>query len=143
MRGVRSTREPLVRRHIPCQNTNPIRVGDFLITIPALGAVIVSFFLVYAGSDNRASVWLRSENVEWVYPVDANETIIAAGPLGTTVIEISGGSARISVSPCLNQTCVASGSIRRPGQWAACLPNRVMLYIGEGENKNGVDATTW
>ena len=121
----------------------PFKPLDCLITIPALGAVVVSFFLVYAGSDNRPSVWLRSENGEWVYPVDANETINTEGPLGTTVIEISGGSARITASPCLNQTCIASGSIRRPGQWAACLPNRVMLYIGEGESKNGVDATAW
>jgi hypothetical protein len=120
---------------------------DFCVLIPSLAAVIASFFLAYAGSDNRPSVFLKSENSGWVFPVDANETINTTGPLGTTVIDISGGSARITASHCINQTCVACGPVRRPGQWAACLPNRVMLYIGEGQaampGESDVDAATW
>ena len=120
-----------------------LKPADFCVVVPSFAVLIAAFFFAYAGSDNRPSVWLKSENGEWVFPVDSNEIINTEGPLGTTVVEISGGSARITVSPCLNQTCIAGGSIRRPGQWAACLPNRVMLYIGEGDGKNGVDATTW
>jgi hypothetical protein len=116
---------------------------DFCVLIPSLAAVIASFFLAYGGSDNRPSVFLKSENNGWVFPVDAGEIINAEGPLGTTVIEIADGSARITASPCLNQTCVACGPVRRPGQWTACLPNRVMLYIGEGKSDNDVDAATW
>jgi len=121
----------------------PFKPLDFLVTIPAFGAVVVSFFLAYAGSDGQTSVFLKTENGEWVFPVDANETINAEGPLGTTVVEISNGSARITVSPCVNQTCVAGGSVRSPGRWTACLPNRVMLYIGEGERDKDIDATAW
>jgi hypothetical protein len=75
--------------------------------------------------------------------MDAAETVNVSGPMGNTVIEIRSGSAFFSSSPCQNQTCVASGVIHLPGQWAACLPNRVMLFIGEGNNKNEVDAAVW
>jgi hypothetical protein len=43
----------------------------------------------------------------------------------------------------LNQTCVASGAVHAPGQWAACLPNRVMLYVSEGKTEDNVDAAAW
>jgi len=43
----------------------------------------------------------------------------------------------------MNQTCVSAGRILKAGQWTACLPNRVMLYIDEGEANNDVDAAAW
>ena len=120
-----------------------LRPFDFCVAVTALAVVIASFFLVYANADDRPAVHLKGSSGEWVFPVDATETINVSGPLGDTVVEITGNSARIVASPCLNQTCVAARAVRSSGQWAACLPNRVMLYIGEGENKNDVDATAW
>jgi len=79
----------------------------------------------------------------WVFPVDSSESIVVSGPLGDTVVEIGGGFARITSSPCVNQTCVSSGPIHAPGQWTACLPNRVMMYIDEGKTNNDVDASAW
>jgi hypothetical protein len=105
--------------------------------------VIASFFFAYVNPDGSPSVRLKNENGEWVFPANANETVNVPGPLGETVVEISGGSARITASPCINQTCVAAGAVRSPGQWAACLPNRVMLYVGKGEAENDVDAAAW
>ena len=109
----------------------------------ALGVVIASFFYVYSGAGGSSVVNLKGESGEWVFPLDAVETTTVSGPLGDTIIEIQGGAARITASPCLNKTCVASGSVHAPGQWAACLPNRVMLYISEGTNEDDVDATVW
>jgi len=116
---------------------------DFSIAIPLLGAIIVSFLGAYSNAGDRGAVNLRSESGEWVFPLDAVETISVSGPLGDTVIEIGGSAARIVSSPCLNQTCVAAGALHSPGQWTACLPNRVMLYVGESETENNVDAESW
>ncbi|MDR2717524.1 MAG: NusG domain II-containing protein [Treponema sp.] len=116
---------------------------DFCIAIPLLGAVIASFAWAYADTGGRSTVNLKSEGGEWVFPLDAVETMSVSGPLGDTVIAISESTARIISSPCLNQTCVAAGALHSPGQWAACLPNRVMLYVGEGEKENNVDAAAW
>ena len=125
----------------------PVKPFDYLIIIPALGAVIVSFFFAYLGMNAHASVILKGDSGEWVFPVDAAETVKVSGPLGETVVEISGGEARIISSPCINQICVISGSVRSQGRWSACLPNRVILYISSsfegGNNENHVDAVAW
>ncbi|MDR0455819.1 MAG: NusG domain II-containing protein [Treponema sp.] len=116
---------------------------DFGIAIPLLGAVIASFLYAYSNTGGRSTVNLKSESGEWVFPLDAVETMNVSGPLGETVIEINGTAARIVSSPCLNQTCVVAGAVHAPGQWSACLPNRVMLYVSEGEKENNVDAAAW
>ena len=125
----------------------PVKPFDYLIIIPALGAVIVSFFFAYSGMNAQTSVILKGDSGEWVFPVDAAETVKVSGPLGETVVEISGGEARIISSPCINQICVTSGSVRSQGRWSACLPNRVILYISSspegGNNENNVDAVAW
>ena len=116
---------------------------DICIAIPALGAVIASFFFAYAGAGGHSTVNLKGDSGEWVFSANAVETISLSGPLGDTVIAIYGGAARITSSPCMNQTCVSTGAIRSPGQWAACLPNRVMAYIGEAKTANDIDTTAW
>jgi hypothetical protein len=79
-----------------------------------------------------------------VFPLDAEEHIGVSGPLGETVVEISGGQSRVLSSPCANQTCVAAGHLSRRGQWAACLPNKVFVYIeGTGDDDTAPDSTTW
>lgn len=129
-----------------------LRPFDFGILIPAFGAVLASFIVVYSGTDTRYSIHLKGEAGEWIFPKDAAETLSVAGPLGDTIVAINNGAARVLSSPCANQTCVASGLIRSPGQWAACLPNRVMVFIGEGtapanspadRDGTGVDAAVW
>ena len=119
-----------------------LKIGDYCIFSLMLCVVAASFLLTWPGAGNT-TVRLKGEDGEWVFPADAVETIRISGPLGDTVIEMNGSVARIAASPCLNQTCVASGAVHAPGQWAACLPNRVMLYVGEGKTEDNVDATAW
>jgi hypothetical protein len=78
---------------------------------------------------------------EWLYPLDASRDVEVPGPLGTTVVEIKDGNARVLDSPCPNKTCIAAGEISLNGQWLACLPNRVFVRI-EGGPSDGdtVDA---
>jgi len=116
---------------------------DFGVVFLALAAVAASFFLNFSGSNGTSLVNVQGENGLWVFPADSAESVVVSGPLGDTVVEIGGGFARITSSPCVNQTCVSAGRIHAPGQWAACLPNRVMMYIDEGKTNNDVDASAW
>jgi hypothetical protein len=120
-----------------------LKVGDHCVLFLMLCVVTASFLLTWPGADGGSTVRLKGEDGEWVFPIDAVETIHLSGPLGDTTIEIKGSAARITASPCLNQTCVASGAVHAPGQWAACLPNRVMLYVSEGKTEDNVDAAAW
>ena len=121
----------------------PLKRADFFIFIPALGAVILSFLLIYAHNGNRSLVNIKTGSGEWVYPAGSDEIISVPGPLGNTVVQIHDNSACIVSSPCPNQTCVASGVIKKHGQWSACLPNQVMLFISEGKNEENIDAAVW
>ena len=121
----------------------PLKPFDIGIVFSALVAVAASFFLTYSGHEGSGTVSVRGENGAWVFPIDAAESLAVSGPLGDTVVELEGGAARITKSPCQNQTCVSSGRVYKPGQWTACLPNRVMIYIEEGEKDKDIDASAW
>ena len=124
-----------------------IKPLDFGIIIPALCAVIGSFFFAYSGVSSQSGITIKGENSEWAFPLDASETISVPGPQGDSIIEIHGSSARFISSPCANQTCVTTGAISLPGQWAACLPNKALLYIAPGKSSaldnRDVDAAVW
>ena len=123
--------------------------------IPACGVALASFVFAYAGADTGYTVNLKSVQGEWIFSRDRTETVTVAGPLGDTVIAIQNGAARFLASPCAGQTCVAAGTIHSRGQWAACLPNKVLVFIGEGSggagpaeksanrDETGVDAAVW
>jgi hypothetical protein len=116
--------------------------GDFVVLVLALGALIFSTLRVYSGSAVSAAVTIQAGGERWVFPLEGETIFTAPGPLGDTVVELKGKSARILSSPCANQTCIAQGSIRRHGQWLACLPNRVMVSVS-GEGGEGFDSITW
>jgi hypothetical protein len=115
---------------------------DFVIIGVSSVLTALVAFSVYGHSREAGQAIVRGEGKTWVFPLDAEERISVSGPLGETVVEISGGRSRVLSSPCANQTCVAAGYLNRRGQWSACLPNRVFVYI-EGNDDAGLDSTTW
>jgi hypothetical protein len=66
---------------------------------------------------------------QWIYPLEAEATVRVPGPLGETVVEIKDGAVRVVSSPCPEKICIKTGRISKPGQWIACLPNRVFISI--------------
>jgi hypothetical protein len=66
---------------------------------------------------------------QWIYPLDVETTLRVPGPLGETVVEIKDGAVQVISSPCPEKICIKTGRISKPGQWIACLPNRVFISI--------------
>jgi len=120
----------------------PVKIPDILIILLAAGVTFFSAFRAYVKPQGLARVLIRGQESEWLFPVDAEETVIVPGPLGDTVVRIHENRAWVESSPCENQTCVASGLLARQGQWAACLPNNVLLII-EGAGGEDVDTIAW
>lgn len=116
---------------------------------------MASAFFVYGGTagSGTARISVSGRYGTWIFPLYSSETVIVPGPIGNTLVEISGGKAYIAASPCRNQTCVAMPPVRRHGQWTACLPNQVMITVDGGEAPSAtaegaspgspVDAVTW
>ena len=119
-----------------------IKIPDILIILLAAGISFFSAYNAYLKPRGQDQVLIRGQGGEWTFPVNAEETVIVAGPLGDTVVKIHENRAWVESSPCENQTCVASGSVARQGQWAACLPNNVLLMI-QGTGGGDVDAVAW
>ena len=119
-----------------------IKVFDIFIIIIAAGITAFSINAAYRKSNGASSVLIRAEGVEWIYQINVNETVRINGHLGDTVVRIRDNHAWVESSPCENQNCVAAGFISRQGQWAACLPNNVLIMI-LGNGDEDIDAVVW
>ena len=117
-----------------------IKALDLVIVLAAAGAVAISAASAYGPGKGRAEVTITGKDGEWVYPLSPDREVPVAGPLGTTLVEIRAKAVRIEDSPCPNKTCIAAGAISSPGQWLACLPNRVFVRVEGGRTDEGVDA---
>jgi hypothetical protein len=120
-----------------------LKVLDLVIALATAGAIAFSAASVYGPGKGQADVAISGQGGEWIYPLSVDRDVAVSGPLGETLIEIRGKSVRIEDSPCPNKTCIAMGAIASPGQWLACLPNRVFVHIEGGGANEGVDASVY
>lgn len=116
---------------------------DLVIALAAAALVAATAAYAYSPGKAQLSAVIKGPSGEWVYPLSADRQVAVPGPLGDTLIAIKDRSLRILDSPCPNKTCIAAGSIDRPGQWLACLPNDVVVHIEGGGEDAGVDATVY
>jgi hypothetical protein len=114
---------------------------DYIIFGFALSVTVALAWDVYGNGGKAEQVRISGASGEWVYPLQSETELVLPGPLGDTVVRISNGQAWVESSPCLNQTCIQSGHISRPGAFVACLPNEVLLTIEGGAETNDVDAS--
>ncbi|MDR2942062.1 MAG: NusG domain II-containing protein [Treponema sp.] len=119
-----------------------IKIFDVIIILFSACLTLSSAYTAYVKPVSRARVLIRGQDKEWTFPLETSETVAAGGPLGDTIVKINKGRAWIESSPCDNQTCIGMGHISRQGQWALCLPNKVMLII-EGTNDEHIDGISW
>jgi len=119
-----------------------IKITDVIIILLAAGLTFFSAFAAYVKPQGAARVLIRGQGSEWTFLLGDDETVVIPGPLGNTVVRIGDNHAWVESSPCENQNCVAFGLLERQGQWAACLPNNVLLMI-EGTGEEDVDAVAW
>ena len=97
----------------------------------------------YDRGSSSSRVIIRGPDRSWIFSLNSEERLSVPGSLGDTVIEIRAGKAAIVSSPCSGKTCVAAGELKKNGQWAACLPNRVFLLIEGAQDADDVDAASY
>ena len=119
-------------------------VGRVLDGLALLGSVTVALLLArraVASSRNNPMIKISGAHDEWLLPVGAEEEVLVPGPIGVNRVVVAAGSARVAAAPCANQICVHTGRISEPGQWIACLPNRVLVSV-ESANET-IDARSY
>jgi hypothetical protein len=118
-----------------------VKMFDIIIILAVASLTFFAAHSAYLKPHGKSQILVRGEEGEWVYPLDAEETIVVKGPIGETTIRIHGNNAWIESSPCDNYTCIAVGSVSKQGEWAVCLPNNVLLMVNGIDNE--VDGISW
>jgi len=121
----------------------PLKPWDPVIIILALALTGFFAWSTYLTPRNTAQVLIEGQGRRWVFPLDAEETITVPGPLGNTVVRIHDNQAWVESSPCENQICVAAGRLRGHGEFAACLPNIVLVMIEGQDDIRKPDGVAW
>jgi len=120
----------------------PVKLWDMVIVFLALCLTGFSFFSTYIKPQNNLQVLIEGKNQKWVFPLDAEETVNVQGLLGTTVVRIHENQAWVESSPCDNKICVNAGHLCNNGEFAACLPNNVLLMIEGNDVPGKIDGYT-
>ena len=106
-----------------------IQPGDWLVLLAGIGLVGMSFPLFWQGGMAEKAVIRQEGKVFAEIDLRSKKTIEVSGPLGTTLIAIEPGRAKVISDPGPRQYCVLQGWLMRPGEIAICAPNRVSLQI--------------
>ncbi len=119
-----------------------LRPLDYLALCFAL--LVIGGFSIYAysGRNSSADIVIEASGSQWIYPLDVDRRELVRGPLGDTVVVIRGGKASVEDSPCPDKLCVHMPAISKPGQWIACLPNRVFVRV-RGSSDRTIDSVSY
>ena len=106
-----------------------IKAGDWLVVLVGLLFVAYLFSRIWhAGGAQKVLIRKGGEVFAEVSLAD-DRHIVVPGPLGASLVEISGGAARVAKDPGPRQYCVKQGWLRRAGDVAICLPNQVSVEL--------------
>ena len=106
-----------------------IRPGDWLILLAGIGAVGISAPLLWQGGLADRAIIRQEGRVFAEVDLRSRKQFEVPGPLGTTLIAVEPGRARVVADPGPRQYCVRQGWLMRPGEIAICAPNRVSLQV--------------
>jgi len=109
-----------------------LRPGDWAVVGVSAAAVAASFPLVWQNGVAEKAVVRRDGQVVAELDLSRRRTLEVAGALGTSLIVVEPGRARVAADPGPRQYCVRQGWLKRPGEIAICAPNRISLQIAGG-----------
>jgi hypothetical protein len=106
-----------------------IRPGDWLLILGGAVLVGASIPLFWQGGMADRAIIRQEGRIFAEVDLKTRKQFAIAGPLGTTVIAVEAGRARVVADPGPRQYCVKQGWLMRPGEIAICAPNRVSVQI--------------
>lgn len=115
------------------------------ILLIALAGLVVVLFFVFKGfsqTDLVAEVYYDGEVVDTVNLGEKEEKKIFTGENDSVVIVSRDGKIYFENSPCPDKVCVESGELEKNGDFASCLPEKVVIKIS-GAESSGIDAIVY
>lgn len=110
----------------------PLRVLDIAAVALSVGVAAAITRWVLGTRRGRPVFRVTAAGATWLLRPDTDQVVEVDGPLGVNRVVVAAGSVSVESAPCKNQICVKTGVVSRPGQWIACLPNRVFVAVESG-----------
>jgi len=110
-----------------------------ILAVSAVSWGVYNYF--FTGSQVRAEIYYYSELVETVDLAEGKDTTFSI-PQDQNVIfhQYPDGSIAFVESDCPDKVCIHAGRQKTAGQFAACLPNGIVLKIVPEKEAGGEDA---
>jgi hypothetical protein len=112
-----------------------LRPGDWLTLLAAGFCVALLMLRIWDGGRADTAVIRSGGKVYRAVPLSRDQRIEVPGPLGTSIVTIDKGRARISSDPSPRQYCVRQGWLQQSGEISVCLPNEVSVELTGGSRK--------
>ncbi len=119
---------------------------DWIIFIVSAALICGSFFYAARFKKNSPVLVIQATTqdssgkpVKYIYPLDKNNEYIIKGIIGNSVIKVENGKAWFKSSPCPNHSCTAFGKISSGAEWAACLPNGIIITVEGSDSGDDLD----
>lgn len=106
----------------------------FLLGILLLSVVLFGLLQRNKTSEKGACAVVSVQGKEYGrYALQEDGVWEITGPLGTNLLEIKDGSARMEAAVCPDHYCIRQGVISKTGEQIICLPNSIIVEIVGGE----------
>lgn len=110
--------------------------NDLILIGTLLGIAVVLFlamFFVKKNTVNGEAVVLIEGEEYGRYPLSEDRVVEIPGLLGTNVLTISDGKARMSEAVCPDKICMDFGEIHYNTEMIVCRPGSIVVIIENGE----------
>lgn len=114
-----------------------MRKNDYLLILFIVLFSALLFFIRQTNSSNNniLTIKLGTKEVKTIPLINQTSEFSLKTKHGVVQIKIKDNKAYILSSPCKDKLCIKQGSISKPGETIACLPEKVLLIIkNEEEN---------
>ena len=113
-----------------------LKPGDWLLLLCAAGLVVASYPLLWRGGVADRAIVRRDGQLVTELALNVPRRYEVTGAIGTTVIEVQPGRARVLSDPGPRQYCVQQGWLMRANAVAICAPNHVTLQLSGRSGRN-------
>jgi len=113
-----------------------LKPGDWLLLLAAGMFVAASYPLLWRGGTADRAIVKRDGQVVTELALNVARKYELTGAIGTSVIEVQPGRARVLSDPGPRQYCVQQGWLTRANAVAICAPNHVTLQLAGRSGQN-------
>ena len=114
-----------------------------VLLVVAAAGFAAKYFLTDRNAKTEAEIYYNSQLVKTVeLRPGLNETFAVPGQ-PDVILEVQDGKIRFKDSTCPDKICIKAGFLSRPGESAACLPNKVAVKITALGNTDTGGADTY